>query len=155
MVAALMAAVIVLLIALMPPVLTQSQDDPIGLTYQAYSGLAHVYQTGGRADELVSMLNSALNLIEEARVKRMQGLEVEAAELDEQANALIQQVLALTPGAQDQASRVATEKTIITLALIPVAVSLSTVAFYLGLRLFRRYERAQLFEMEIVEKEET
>jgi len=145
-------AIVLLLTSLAPRAASQASSNPVDLSYQAYAQLASVYRSGGQAPDLVARLNSALDIIQDARVKRAQGDIADANRLEGQANSTIQSVLAAIPAAQEQTAHDSTIRTVTTVALIPVVVALSTFVFYATLRTWRYYEKMKFYEMRIVEK---
>ena len=146
---ALLAATLIILSAA-PYALTQ-QPEPINtLSYRAFSGLALIYQQGGESPELVAKLNQAVGLIDEARVKSLQGDSAGASNLQTQANTILTDILNQTPLAQQTAANQRTTSIWITVSLVPLAVLLSTLLFYASLAAWRRYEKSQLYKMQIV-----
>lgn len=131
---------------------TQASGDPTTLSYQAFSQLKNVYRSGGQADDLVAKLNSALRMVQEARIKRAQGDISGGNRLEAEAAVTIQSVLAAIPTVNEEATRESNARTLTALGLIPVVVALSTFAFYAALRTWRYYEKMKLYEMRIVEK---
>jgi len=148
----LLIAILVLVTSLAPRAGSQASSNLVDLSYQAYTQLASVYRSGGQAPDLVARLNSALDMIQDARVKRAQGDITNANRLEDQANSTIQSVLAAIPAAQEQAARNSTIRIVTTVALIPVVVALSAFTFYATLRTWRYYEKMKFYEMRIVEK---
>jgi len=130
----------------------QTSDDIEGLSREAFGRLAEVYDSGGDAPELVARLNLALELVEEARLKRLGGDEANALALEEQARVVVTEMVAEIPAAQQEAQRQSMTRTLTVLVLVPVVVALSTFTFYVALRTWRWYDRTKLFEMRIVEK---
>lgn len=147
----LLIAILVLLTSLAPRAGSQA-PSPVDLSYQAFTQLASIYRAGGQAHDLVAKLNSALGMIQDARIKRAQGDITDANRLEDQAGSTIQSVLAAIPAAQEEAARDSTIRTVTTVALIPVVVALSAFIFYATLRTWRYYEKMKLYEMRIVEK---
>jgi hypothetical protein len=119
---------------------------------QVFSQIAGIYRSGGSAPELVAELNSALELIREARYKRLGGDESGALVLEEQARLALSNIMNKIPAAQQKAQHEATIRTIMVIVYVPVVVALSTFIFYVALRTWRWYEKSRLFEMRIVEK---
>jgi hypothetical protein len=143
---------ILLLTSLAPHANSQASSNPVDLSYQAFTQLASVYRSGGQAPDLVAKLNSALGMIQDARIRRAQGDLTDANKLEDEAGSTIQSILAAIPTAQEKAARDSTIRTITIVTLIPVVVALSTFIFYATLRTWRSYERMKLYEMRIVEK---
>jgi hypothetical protein len=133
--------------------LTRGQEDVQSSVFQAYLGLANVYSRGGQSPDLVARLNAAIGLAEQAKIKRENGDSIGAASLENQAEAEITNVLSEIPAAQQNATQAASTRTITAAALVPVSVIVSTFVFYVVLRTWRAYERRQLYEMRIIEKE--
>jgi len=132
----------------------QTSEDPTGSARQAFAQLAGIYRSGGNAPELVAKLNVALELIQEARSKRLDRDQVSALALEEKARVAISEVLGEIPAAQEKAQRESTNRTLMVLLYVPAVVALSTFIFYVALRTGRWYEKTKLFEMRIVEKRE-
>jgi ABC-type enterochelin transport system substrate-binding protein len=128
--------------------------DLTASSYQAFSELAQVYQSGGRAPDLVAKLNVAIAKIQDAQVARAQGNVTGAASLEEQARSAIAEVENAVPAAQASAQQQSATRTLFVVATIPVAVFISAFIFYASLRTWRWYEKEKLFEMRIVEKKE-
>jgi hypothetical protein len=150
--AILIFAALFLLISVAPHVGSQASSTPVDLSYQAFGQLAAVYRSGGQAPDLVAKLNSALGMIQDAQIKRDQGENTDANRLEDQTRTIIQSVLSAIPAAQEEAIRGSNSRTVITVALIPIVVALSTFVFYATLRTWRYYEKLKLYEMGIVEK---
>jgi hypothetical protein len=148
----LILATLVLFSTMTPQANTQSLDLTAS-SYQAFSQLAQVYQSGGTAPDLVAKLNVAIAQIQEARIVRAQGNGTGAAKLEEQARSTIVEVENAIPVAQANAQEESATRALFVIASIPVVVILSTLIFYAALRTLRWYERAKLFEMRIVEKQ--
>jgi hypothetical protein len=129
--------------------------DLTASSYQVFSQLAEVYQSGGTAPDLVAKLNVAVAKIQEAQVARAQGNVTGAASLEEQARSAIAEVGNGVPAAQASARQEFTARTLSVVATIPVVVFVSTFIFYASLWAWRWYEKEKLFEMRIVEKKET
>jgi hypothetical protein len=127
-------------------------DETQSSVFQAYTSLADVYASGGQAPDLVARLNAAINLTEQAGIRRDNGDLVGAASLDSQAEAEITGVLSEIPAAQQNADQVSSTRTITAVVLVPVLVIVSTFAFYVALRTWRAYDKDRLYEMRIVEK---
>jgi len=144
----LIASLIVLCAA--PHALTQQPASTEALSYRTFSGLATIYQQGGQSPQLVAELNQALGLMDEAHVKLLQGNDADATKLEGQANSILTDVLNQTPAAQQTAANDRTWRILTTVSLIPLAVLLSTLLFYISLRVWRRYEKSQLFEKRII-----
>jgi len=130
----------------------QTSEDLTGLSREAFGRLAEVYNSGGDAPGLVAKLNRALELVQEARLKRLSGDEAGALVLEEQARVSISEILNEIPSAQQQARQRSMARTLTVLVPVPVVVALSTFVFYVALRTWRWYDRTKLFEMTIVEK---
>jgi hypothetical protein len=132
---------------------TQGTQDLTEMSYRAFSEIAGVYRSGGEAGGLVSKLNMAIQLIQQSRAERLTGNQTGADALDEKARIIINDVQTAVPAAQQQAQSQSHIRTITVIALIPVAVLLSTLVFIVALRVWRDYERSKLYEMRIVEGE--
>ena len=133
--------------------LTLTQGDQTQTSvFQAYTGLAAVYASGGQAPDVVARLNAAITLTEQAKIRRNNGDLVGAASLDSQADAELSEVLSEIPVAQQNAHQVSLTRITTALALVPVLVITSTFAFYVALRVWRDFERRRLYEMRIIEK---
>jgi hypothetical protein len=150
----LILAIAGLLSIMLPRANTQNTDLTTS-SYQAFSQLAKVYQSGGRAPDLVAKLNVAVAKIQEAQVAMAQGNATGAARLEKQARSTIAEVENAIPSAQASAQQESTTRTLFVVAAIPIAVLLSTFIFYASLRMWRWYEKEKLFEMRIVEKKKT
>ena len=144
----LIASLIVLCAA--PHALTQQPASTEALSYRTFSGLATIYQQDGQSPQLVAELNQALGLMDEAHVKLLQGNDADATKLEGQANSILTDVLNQTPAAQQTAANDRTWRILTTVSLIPLAVLLSTLLFYISLRVWRRYEKSRLFEKRII-----
>ncbi len=120
------------------------------LSYQAFDQLASVYSSGGTAPNLVSKLNSALSLIEAARVERSKGNTSNASALEDQARSIIAQVSNQIPAAQQQAVQLSNLRVEVTIAGAVFVVGLLTFCFYGCLRVWRWYEKEKLLEMRIL-----
>jgi len=131
---------------------SQGQDALITSSYQAFTQLANIYRSGGSAPDLVAKLNSAIELIQNARLKRAEGNTVEALKLESQARSTFSEIMAQIPGREQQAESEATLRMVTVLLFIPLVVLVSTFLFFLGLKAWRWYERAKLYEMRIVDK---
>jgi len=129
-----------------------TSEELTDLARQAFSQIAGIYRSGGSAPELVAELNSALELIREARYRRLGGDESGALVLEEQARLALSDIVDKIPAAQQKAQHEATIRTIMVIVYVPVVVALSTFIFYVALRTWRWYEKSRLFEMRIVEK---
>ena len=123
------------------------------LSYQAFDQLASVYSSGGTAPILVSRLNSALSLIEAARVERAKGNASNASALEDQARSIIAQVSSQIPAAQQQAVQVSNLRVETTVAGAIFVVGLLTFCFYGCLRVWRWYEKEKVLEMRILGEE--
>jgi len=143
-------SVATLMILWAPHALPQPPESLDAVSYQAFSGLATVYRLGGQSPELVAKLNQALALMDEARLKLLQGNGAEASTLQGQANSLLTEVLNQTPPVQQGAANEQSLKVWLTFGIVPVAVLLSTLLFYGSLTTWRRYEKSQLFQMRII-----
>ena len=143
---------VVLLLLIARQVVSQTTNDPIALSYQAFSQLTSVYRAGGQAPDLVVRLNQALGMIQDARIKQAQGDIPDANRLEDQARSNIQSVLNSIPAAETQAIHDSNSRTFTVVASVPTIVVLSTFIFYVGLRSWRYYEKMKLYEMRIVEK---
>ena len=147
--------VLILSIGTVIGVATRAQAGPEDLTVLArdtFAEIAAIYQSGGEPRELVDKLNSALGLLEQARLERLNGDVTNALKLEESAREMILEITGDIPAASEKAKRESTMTILKVLASIPVAVGLSTFAFYTGLKIWRWYEKTKLFEMRIVEK---
>jgi hypothetical protein len=143
---------IVSLFSIMWPQANMQNADLTASSYQVFSELAQVYQSGGTAPGMVAKLNVAVAEIQEAQVARAQGNATGAARLEEQARSTIAEVESAIPAAQAKAQQESTTRALFVVAAIPVAVFISTFIFYVALRAWRWYEKEKLFEMRIVEK---
>jgi len=133
--------------------LIRGQEDIQSSVFQAYVGLANVYGRGGQSPDLVARLNAAIDLAEQAKVKRENGDMIGAASLENQAETEIIGVMSEIPAAQQNATQVSSTRTLAVAALVPVSVIVSTFVSYAVLRTWRAYEKRQLYEMRIIEKE--
>lgn len=127
-------------------------DDVQSSVFQAYVGLAEVYASGGQAPELVARLNGAIQLAQQANIKRENGDVIGAASLDNEAEAEITSIISGIPFAQQNADQVSSTRTLTALVLVPVSVTVSTLVFFVALRAWRGYKRRQLYGMRIIEK---
>jgi len=134
---------------------SQGQDALIASSYQVFTQLAKIYRSGGSASDLVAKLNSAIQLIQNATMKRAEGNTVEALKLESQARSTFSEIMAQIPSRQQQAENETTLRTITVLLFIPLVVLASTFLFFLGLKAWRSYERTKLYEMRIVDKKKT
>ena len=123
------------------------------LSYKTFDQLAQVYSSGGTAPGLVAQMNNALGLIEEARVKRVQGDTVTATQLENQARALITQMTPQVSAAQQEAVQNSTSRIEVASVEAALIIGISTVAFYGSLAIWRWYEKEKLFERKIVAQE--
>jgi hypothetical protein len=130
----------------------RAQEDAQSLAFQAFTGLADVYKRGGEAPDLVAKLNIAIDLIQQAQMKRNTGDGAGTAALDEEARTRLSKIISEIPVAQQDADRLTANRTLTTILLIPISVVISTFIFYVALRTWREYERLRLYEMKIVEK---
>jgi hypothetical protein len=133
-------------------VLAQPSDNVAALARHAFSQIAVVYESGGEAPDLVTKLNFALDLLQEANLKRMTGDELGAVALETQAHELTLDVMRAIPAAQERAQMQAASKTWTVLVSVPSVVALSVFVLYLALKRWRSYEKTRLLEMRIVEK---
>jgi hypothetical protein len=131
---------------------TQTSQDVTALSHEAFTQISGIYRVGGQAPQLVAKLNDALDLIQQARLRRSEGDEAGAARLEQEARAEISDIMNEAPAAYQKARRDSTARTYQVIGSIPLVVALSTCIFYLGLRTWRWYEKIKLFEMRIVEK---
>ncbi len=133
-----------------PPIVGQSFAQIDILSYQAFAQLSTIYQSGSQAPALVGKLNDALNLIQDANISRSEGDQARAFQLESQANAQLLTILSEAPGLTLEAQRDAAIRvySVVTEGII-VIVS-STFLFYVMLGTWRSYEKAKLYEMEIV-----
>jgi len=129
-----------------------AQESAPSLTFQAFTGLADIYKRGGEAPDLVAKLNTAIDLIQQAQMKRNGGDDTQAAALDIEARTQITEVIGNIPAAEQTADRAAHSSTLAVILLIPVSVVVSTFIFYVALRTWRAYGRLKLYEMTIIEK---
>lgn len=134
---------------------SQAAPDLTSLSEQAFVGLARIYQSGGNAPDSVGNLNAALSLIQKASTLRAAGNGTGAVLLEDQARSMLNAIIDSTPAAQQQAATTSRDRTLSVAASVPIAVMISTLAFYCGLKIWRRHERAKLFEMEISYEKET
>jgi hypothetical protein len=123
------------------------------LSYQAFDQLATVYRSGGSAPSLLSGFNSALALIEAARVERTRGNTANALALEDQARSIIQRISSQIPAAQQQAAQQSYLKLQIFVVSGAMVVALLTLVFYGSIRVWRWYEKEKLFEMRIIADE--
>jgi hypothetical protein len=150
----IMALSVITLISMAAPLANSQETNTLdSLTFQAFTQVATVYTFGGQAPALVDELNKALSLIQESRVAQSSGNVTQAAVLESEARSLISDVLARAPSATHQASVESFNKIIYAVATIPIVVAISTICFYAVLRSWSQYERAKLFEMRILEKD--
>ena len=70
-----------------------SAEDPTIKSRNAFDRLAEVYRSGGSAPDLDVKLNAALELIDEAQLKRASGDESQAILLGERARAVITEIV--------------------------------------------------------------
>lgn len=143
---------IVLLVLTVPQANTQASEDIATLSYQTFNRISAIYQAGGEARDLVDRLNSALQLIQDAHVKRSQGDEAAAKNLEDQARQAMNEVNNEVPTAQQRSERESRNKTYSVLISAIFVTVISTFAFCVALRGWRWYEKSKLFEMRIVEK---
>lgn len=143
----LLACVVIL--TAVTPSRTQTTDVST-LSYQAFNQLASIYRSGGSAPSLVSRLNLALGLIEDAHAKRAQGDEAGALRLEDQARSILNQMPPEITAAQQQALHDSTLRTQFTYGEAALVVALLTLGFYGGLRIWRWYEKEKLYEMRIL-----
>jgi CHASE3 domain sensor protein len=148
----LMLLVIILMLTNVSLSYTQTPDVST-LSYRAFDQLAAVYTSGGTAPGLVSRLNSALSLIEAARIERAQGNASNASALEDQARSIIEQLSNQIPAAQQQAVQESNLRVEIILAGAVFVVGLLTFCFYGGVRVWRWYEMEKLLEMRILGEE--
>lgn len=127
--------------------------DVTTLSYQAFDQLATVYRSGGTTPDLVSRLNSALSLIEAARVDRAKGNTSNASTLEDQARSIIEQLSNQIPAAQQQAVQQSNLRVQTIFGAGAFVVGLLTFCFYGSLRVWRWYEKEKLFEMRILGEE--
>jgi hypothetical protein len=132
-----------------------AQQDAQSLAFQAFTGLTDVYKRGGEAPDLVAKLNTAIDLIQQAQMKRNSGDDAQAAALEEKARTQITEVIGKIPATQQVADRAAQSRTLTVILLIPASVVVSTFIFYGALRTWRAYQRLKLYEMTIIEKKKT
>lgn len=142
---------VILLGVTVPNGITQTNEDITALSFHVFSEIAQVYHAGGEAPELVSELNTAIALVQEAKMERLSGNETGAFALEGKAGSIIADVLAAVPAEQQRAQVQSLNRKISVIASIPPAVGLSTIIFVVGLKIWRRYERSKLFEMRIIE----
>jgi len=131
---------------------TQAPDVST-LSYQTFDQLAAVYRSGGSAPDLVSQLNSALSLMEAARVERAQGNASNASSMEDQARSIMERLSNQIPAAQQQAVQESNLRVEITIAGAIFVVGLLTFCFYGGVRVWRWYEKEKLLEMRILGEE--
>lgn len=145
----LLAAVLAGIVVLPHVVIGQAASDALPLSYRVFVPLQQIYEIG-QAPALVDKLNKALELIGEADSSHLRGDDATAAILDEQAKTMMNEISSETPSAQEAVQREAASRTFFVVAIIPVAVVLSTLGFLVVLMVWRWYERMRLFEMRIV-----
>ncbi len=121
-------------------------------TRDVFAQIAQIYRIGSEAPELVARLNSALESIQEAQLRRMEGNESGASILEEQARIAVSEVRRDLPAAQQRAQYQSTVRAFMVIGSVPIIVALSTLAFYGVLKARDWYDRTKLFEMMIVEK---
>jgi len=143
----LLACVVIL--TTITPLQTQTTDVST-LSYQAFNQLASVYTSGGSAPSLVSRLNMALSLIEDARTKRAQGDSASTLRLEDQARTILNQLPRDIRTAQQQALHDSTLRAQATYGEAALVVALLTLCFYGCLRIWRWYEKEKLYEMRIL-----
>lgn len=144
-----MLLVLVLMLTNVSLSYTQTPDVATA-SYQAFDHLAAVYSSGGSTPDLVSRLNSALSLIETARIERLQGNVSNASTLEDQARSIIVQLSNQIPAAQQQAVQEANLRAETVVGAGALVVGLLTFCFYGTLRVWRWYEKEKLFEMRIL-----
>lgn len=127
-------------------------SDLASLSYEAFTRLSALYQVGGNSSTLLTQMNTALEQIQEARVKTALGQTAEAQALQDQARSALEKIVTEAPAVQQKAQLEATRRSIVVLSFIPISVVISTVASYLAVRAWRRYDRSRLYEMRIVEE---
>lgn len=132
---------------------SSSQNDAVAMSYDVFNQLAHIYSAGGEASDLVAKLNTALGLIQEAHVRLAKEDNASAVQLIDEAQSLIATVISEVPSAQQAAAHQTSTRLIIVSVTVPVIVSLTTLLFYVVLRIRRWDEKTRLYEMRIVEKE--
>jgi hypothetical protein len=133
--------------------LSSTQNDPVALSYEAFSQLVRIYSAGGETPDLVAKLNTALDLIQEAHVRFANGENASAVQLDNEAQSILSGVISEIPNAQLAAAHQTSTRFTIVVGLVPVIVSLTTLSFYVVLRIRRWDEKTRLYEMRIIEKE--
>jgi len=101
---------------------------------------------------LVAKLNVALDLMQNATLRRLEGDQTNAARFEDQARSTLTEIMNQAPEAQQRAESESSMRTLFLLPWIPAVVLLSTFLFYAALRTWRWYEKMKLFEMEILEK---
>lgn len=130
-----------------------TQNDAVALSYEAFNQLARIYSAGGETPDLVARLNTALGLIQEAHVRLANGDNASAVQLDDEAQSILARVISEIPNAQQAAAHQTSTRFIIVIGSVPVIVSLTTLSFYVVLRIRRWDEKTRLYEMRIIEKE--
>jgi hypothetical protein len=144
--------VALLLINVATPARTQTSEVS-GLSYQAFQQLSRVYTSGGSAPQLVRQLNTAITIIEDARIKVIQGDTVTATRLENQARSIINTISPEITAAQQAAIRNSTSTAEFTIAEASLVVAVSTLGFLGTLLVWRWYEKEKLFEMKIIAEE--
>ena len=132
---------------------SSTQNDAVAQSYEAFNLLARIYSAGGETPDLVARLNTALGLIQEAQVRLANGDNASAVQLDNEAHSIIAKVISDIPNAQQAAAHQTSIRFIIVIGSVPVIVSLTTLLFYVVLRIRRWDEKTRLYEMQIIEKE--
>ncbi len=129
------------------------EEDALAQSYQAFNQVAPIYRAGGQAPGLIDKLNAALSLIEEAHVRLANGDNASAVQLETEAQTILAGVISDIPDAQQAAAHETSTRFALVVGSIPVIVGLTTLLFYVGLRVWRWNEKIRLYEMRIIEKE--
>jgi hypothetical protein len=127
-------------------------SDFSSLSYAAFNQLSEVYRSGGTAPILVSKLNYALGLIEEARAKRAEGDTSDASALEEQARSIIDQLTPEIATAQQEAVNDSISRARVAYGDAVLVILVLTLGFYLTVGLYRWYENEKLYEMRIIDE---
>jgi hypothetical protein len=126
--------------------------DVSSLSYAAFNQLSEVYRSGGTAPTLVSKLNYALSLMEEARAKHAEGDIHGALALEKQARSIIYQLTPEIATAQQEAVNDSMLRARVAYLDAVLVILVLTLGFYLTVRLYRWYEKEKLYEMRIIDE---
>jgi hypothetical protein len=143
----------VLLVSISTPYGTsQTSENLIPSTYQAFSKLAEVYAKGGQASELLAKLNLALEYIQQTESSQSKGDQAASTVANEKARTLLADLTSEISSAQQESERNFQIRALVVIASVPLVVLIASLTFYESLRVWRSYERRRLFGMKIVEK---